>query len=153
MAGPVVDGKLMSALLVELQTLEASAVVMPLVLKPAEAWFLLGFLQVTLRQPGIPAKPREVIMELARNIEGRITNGRPAMQEAAIRGWTGDLAALWGAGPPPEPPKTEGADEPEAARPQGDSQGKRKPEVTPQNKAIVPPENKGGVGTRRRKLQ
>ena len=143
MAEPVADAKLMSALLVELQGLEESAAVLPLVLKPAQAWFLLGFLQVVLRQPGITGKPREVVMQLAREIEQRMVNGRPAMQEAATRGWAGDLAALWGA--PPEPPPEPKAEEPE------EPEEKRKPEVTPQNKAITPPENKG-VGTKRRRL-
>lgn len=138
------DARLFSALLVELQVFESLPVVVPIELKPAQAWFLVGFLQLALRQPGVAGKPKEVIMALARNIEQRIVSGRPAMQEMAARAWAGgDTAATWSAPagpPPPQPPK---AEEPE--------EEKRKPEVTPQNKQVTPPENKG-VGTKRRRL-
>src|SRR5262245_11867688 len=148
----MVEAELQDLFLAELTTLESSGAVLPLHLRPSQAWYLFAALQLALHHPRLPAAQREYLDSLARNIEGRLSNGRPAMTEVARMGWkpeydqaaAGQRSGGNAAQSPPGPPEPEPEPPAETA--------KRKPERTPANKQLEPPENKEtGKGGRKRK--
>lgn len=155
----------------ELIAVEKSGGILPLHFRPSEAWYLMAALQLVLRHPALPESMRGFLDSLARNIEGRLCKGRPAMTEVARMGWNSeyDQAAevrRYGGNPavspPTEPPPAVAAEaepppEPEPAKAEAEppepEAAKRKPERTPQNKMLEPPENKNArtTSTRKRK--
>jgi hypothetical protein len=107
----------------ELTALEQSGAVLPLALRPSEAWYLLAALQLALRHPGMKGGENQgiakFIQTLAENIQGRLCRA-PVMQEIARRGWI----------------------ESEDIPVKSESEPKKKPVETPQNKSVEAPENK-----------
>lgn len=67
----------------ELTTLEQTGAVLPLSLRPREAWFLLTVLQNSEEAEN---EALAWAKSLAENIQGRLCK-TPAMQKAAERGW------------------------------------------------------------------
>lgn len=148
--------RLQDDFLAELAALEKSGAVLPFHLRPSEAWYVLSVLQLDLRNPALRGgQMRDFLDSLARNIEGRLCKGRPAMTEVARMGWNPeyDEAAAerrTGGNPAAESPLEPPAEpEPEAEAAAAET-AKRKPERTPDNKQLDVPENKA-LGKRKRK--
>ena len=70
----------------EMRDLTESGAGLPFVFSPAEAFALMGLLQLVLRHPALSGYPREYAQSLAENIQQRISVS-PAIAEAARRGW------------------------------------------------------------------
>src|SRR5262245_17717081 len=100
------EPELRESFLSELTTLQHSGAVLPFTLKPSEAWYLFASLQLVLRHPGVDGETRAFLDRFARNIEGRLCNGRPAMAKVAAMGWeaANDEPAGGPAGDQPAPP-------------------------------------------------
>lgn len=81
------DEELQEAFTRELIDLEQSGAGLPFILSPAEAWYLLSNLQLSLRHPMNSGAAAEWIKQFSANIQARLCTGRPAMTELAARGW------------------------------------------------------------------
>lgn len=72
----------------ELRELATSTTLVQLMIRPAEAWVLLSFLQLALRHPDAASTPSaQLARRMARSLQKLVAPPGSVMEEIAERGW------------------------------------------------------------------